>query len=211
LGMKRKEKLEECTYCGKWRELTHDHVPPRCLFSKPRPSDLVTIPCCASCNGEMSKHDEYFRIAITTGIDAAQFPKESAESVRAINSLNRPSSRGFARTLLDSYERNPPRLRIRHDRIEIVLHRIARGLFYHHTNTRLPASIPFTCRLIAGREKIKPIGREMVSRLEKNLRTIGQGNFRYAFERFDVPERFGTNWLMRFYDLRTFLCITVSD
>src|SRR5713101_9098895 len=96
----------ECAYCGKRRELTRDHVPPSCLFSKPRPSDLITVPCCGPCNGELSKHDEYFRIAITTGIDAIRFPKENLNSVRAINNLTRPSSQRFARMLLQSYEAN---------------------------------------------------------------------------------------------------------
>src|SRR5271168_5407862 len=86
-----------CIYCGDARELTRDHVPPRCLFSKPRPNDLVTVPCCVACNRALSRHDEYFRIAMTTGIDREKFPKENAYSVRAINNLIRPASQGFAR------------------------------------------------------------------------------------------------------------------
>src|ERR1700676_4159588 len=69
-------KVGECIYCGETRQLTSDHVPPRCLFSKPRPP-LVTVPCCLDCNREFGKYDEYFRLAITTGINREAFPNES--------------------------------------------------------------------------------------------------------------------------------------
>lgn len=100
------ERVGECLYCGELRELTSDHVPPRCLFSKPRPA-LVTVPCCRDCNREFGKYDEYFRLAITTGIDRQAFPKENADSVRAINNLTRPESQGFARRMLKDYLPNP--------------------------------------------------------------------------------------------------------
>jgi hypothetical protein len=204
-------KAGECAYCGKRRDLTRDHVPPSCLFSKPRPNDLITVPSCGPCNSELSKHDEYFRIAITTGIDAAKFPRENADLVRAINNLMRPSSQGFARKLLRSYEANPARLKIDRERIGIVLHRITRGLFYHHANSRLPEWVPFEPCVVDPSREVAPVGREQINRLEENLKTIGQGNFRYAFERFTPHDPFGTIWLMRFYDDRTFFCITASS
>jgi hypothetical protein len=193
------------------RELTRDHVPPRCLFSKPRPHDLVTVPCCDACNRELFKHDEYFRLAITAGIDKQKFPKENADSVRAINSLIRPSSQGFTRFLLQNYKSNPSRLTVDPLRIQIVLYRIARGLFYHHSGERLPGTIAFVFRLIDASLKTNSDGRERINRLDGKLITIGQGVFRYAFEAFEQPDPFGTAWLMRFYDHKTFFCITASE
>ena len=200
----------ECVYCGKKCELTRDHVPPRCLFSKPRPSDLVTVPCCAQCNGEFQKHDEYFRIAITTGIDREKFPKENAESVRAINSLARPASLGFARSLLENYEPKSARLTIDRQRIEIALYRITRGLFFNHQNVRMSENIGFEFREVTDNLKTNAEGRERIERLAANLTTIGPGTFRYAYEAFFQPDPFGTIWLMRFYDHKTFFCITAS-
>ncbi len=202
--------MGECIYCGEQRELTRDHVPPRCLFSKPRPNDLVTVPCCEACNRELSKHDEYFRIAITTGIDRDKFPKENADSVRAINSLARPASQGFARFLLQNYEPNPSRFTFDAFRIEIVLYRITRGLFYHHRNIRMPGTIAFAFRMVDDSLKTNADGRERINRLEENMTSIGQGVFRYAFEAFEPPDPFGSAWLMRFYDHKTFFCITAS-
>jgi hypothetical protein len=200
-----------CVYCGELRELTRDHIPPRCLFSKPRPHNLITVPCCNNCNRELSKHDEYFRIAIAAGIDKEKFPKENADSVRAINSLIRPTSQGFAIHMLQNYDSNSSGLTIERSRIEIVLYRIARGLFYHHRGERLPGTIAFVFRLVDASLKTNSDGRERINRLDGKLTTIGQGVFRYAFEPFEQPDPFGTVWLMRFYDYKTFFCITASE
>jgi hypothetical protein len=202
--------LGECVYCGEQRALTRDHVPPRCLFSKPRPHNLVTVDCCVDCNRELARHDEYFRIAITMGIDREKFPNENSDSVRAINSLARPASQGFARLLLQNYERNPSRITVDARRIEIVLNRIVRGLFYHHREKRLPRTLEFVCSLVDASLKTSSEGRERINRLDGSLTTIGPGVFRYAFEPFEPPDPYGTVWLMRFYDHRTFFCVTAS-
>ncbi len=39
-----------CYLCGK-PATTKDHVPPKTLFAPPRPHNLITLPCCAECNG----------------------------------------------------------------------------------------------------------------------------------------------------------------
>lgn len=203
---------EECAYCGERGELTRDHVPPQCLFGKPRPNDLITVPCCEPCNRDVSKDDEYFRIAITTGIDAAKFPKENADSVRAINNLARSASQRFARSLLQSYQSNPGRLRVDKTRVRIVLHRVVKGLFYHHTNVRLPGTVRFAMRWIGSSASIEQPGLQSFPvGLDGNLISIGQGVFRYGFWPFEAPDPFGTIWLMRFYDHRTFVCVTTSN
>jgi hypothetical protein len=200
----------ECIYCGEQHELTRDHVPPRCLFSKPRPNELITVPCCARCNSEFQKHDEYFRIAITTGIDREKFPKENADSVRAINSLARPSSLSFARSLLENYEPESARFTFDGQRIEIALFRITRGLFFHHNSVRMSGNIGFAFREVTDNLKTNVEGRKRIERLAANLITIGPGTFRYSYEPFFQPDPFGTIWLMRFYDHKTFFCITAS-
>jgi hypothetical protein len=55
----KKEKL--CCYCGTRVATTKDHIPPRSIFNKPRPNDLITVPCCFKCNNEASQYDECFK------------------------------------------------------------------------------------------------------------------------------------------------------
>lgn len=206
-------KHSECAYCGEQRELTRDHVPPRCLFSKPRPDNLITVPCCNSCNKNLQKHDEYFRLMITLGIDPINFPQEFSDSIRAINSLSRLTSLDFARNLLRRYEAEPARMTIDSNRIGIVLHRIVRGLFYHHSGVRLPGAIPFDFCQVEHPLNLPASARELVGRLEGKLNTIGPGTFRFAYEfqSSSGSDPFDTIWLMRFYDQRSFLCATETN
>jgi hypothetical protein len=39
-----------CTYCGKRRPVTKDHVIPRCLFFEPSDERSIKVPSCGSCN-----------------------------------------------------------------------------------------------------------------------------------------------------------------
>lgn len=59
--MKVKEINTVCCYCGIKRATTKDHVPPKAIFTKPRPSDLITVPCCFECNNAASVSDEKFK------------------------------------------------------------------------------------------------------------------------------------------------------
>ncbi len=68
--MKSAEK--QCYLCGvivDGKSKTRDHVPPRGLFPKPRPSNLITVPCCESCNNEKSNDEEFFRLVATIGVN----------------------------------------------------------------------------------------------------------------------------------------------
>lgn len=60
-----------CYLCRRRPGLTKDHVPPKNLFPKPRPSGLITVACCHDCNNRFSKHDEYFRLVVSCCINRA--------------------------------------------------------------------------------------------------------------------------------------------
>lgn len=50
-----------CYLCGSLESLTADHIPPKGFFAPPRPN-LITVPCCASCNASYAKDDEAVRL-----------------------------------------------------------------------------------------------------------------------------------------------------
>jgi 5-methylcytosine-specific restriction endonuclease McrA len=55
-------KIGECAYCGDVGIITRDHVPPKGIFPKPRPANLITVPACSKCHSQQtSRDDEYFR------------------------------------------------------------------------------------------------------------------------------------------------------
>jgi hypothetical protein len=197
-----------CAYCGEWLEITRDHVPPRSLFSKPRPNYLITVPSCYPCNKGFSKHDEYFNLVVRLNIDRNKFPNENADSVKAINNLARPESLGFAKSLLQKYEPAPARLEVDRTRVGIVLCRIVRGLFYHNLGMRLPEFVPFQFVSLGDQPKKAAALTDVIDMLARNLQTIGGGVFRYAYAQCAPPDPFVTAWLVSFYDHRTFFCFT---
>jgi hypothetical protein len=73
---------KRCYVCGKTAEetpegkLTKDHLPPKNLFPKPRPANLITVPCCYSCNNSAHNDDEYFRIAVSCMYNADKIGKQ---------------------------------------------------------------------------------------------------------------------------------------
>src|SRR5947209_4210448 len=90
---------ENCTYCSA-KATTRDHVPPRCLFPKPMPPDLVTVPCCKDCNQKASLDDEYFRTALAMRDDLYERPEVQPLAEKALKSFARPERQGLAKRIL---------------------------------------------------------------------------------------------------------------
>lgn len=44
------QNIQLCCYCGVRKATTKDHIPPKSIFNKPRPCDLITVPYCFECN-----------------------------------------------------------------------------------------------------------------------------------------------------------------
>lgn len=55
-----------CYLCDSSEDVTRDHIPPSGFFPDPKPSNLITAPCCRKCNESYSKDDEAFRAWITS-------------------------------------------------------------------------------------------------------------------------------------------------
>ena len=91
IGHKQVMNSISCTYCGKPKPETTNHIPPACLFPSPRPSDLITVPCCLDCNGGASKDDEYFRMMMVMRRDATHpaVPSSCLRSSEALANLAR--------------------------------------------------------------------------------------------------------------------------
>src|ERR1700730_16538951 len=96
-----------CAYCRQEKELTRDHVPPKILFSKPCPPDMLTVPSCDECNQSFKANDEYTRAAIALDIRAASHSDVIGSLATLMRSLRRPEARGFARYFASQMETIP--------------------------------------------------------------------------------------------------------
>ena len=141
------ETQQQCVYCPR-PATTHDHVPPKSLYTPPLPQNVVTVPACDPCNNRASKDDEIFRNELS--IMAGSFG-ESANAAERLQPTMRSILRNRAtRTrmvtsaqLVERYSTGGiylghgyavplvPGLQQR------VITRIVRGLHWHHFQNRL--------------------------------------------------------------------------
>lgn len=221
----RNRRVGECVYCGELGPVSRDHIPPSNLFAQPRPSNLITVPACDRCNSAASLDDEYFRLAITAGIDPARFPDESALSLEAIHKLSAPQKRGLAKTMLSNFSKRPlltpaglylgeiGALNIEASRIQRVVSRVVRGLYFHHLGKRLLSThtISVLSDWLSPDFPDKDLLADVQAILEwislGESREIGCGIFSYRYRMLEEDAGESIWWLC-FYDHRRFLCST---
>jgi hypothetical protein len=196
-----------CAYCGA-PATTRDHVPPKNLFLRPRPSNLITVDSCNDCNNGNSANDEKFRTFISLSVGVASSNSLELWKKGAFPSLlhNRRELRRVAGTMEEVpvysrgglylgrataalFEQEP------HDR---TIQRIIRGLYFHEFTEPLPQNCPIEVFIVDSR---KPGWQDCLRQTIRlmQVRNIGGAEvFEYAFAR--APERPQSSlWLFRFY------------
>lgn len=209
-----------CTYCGSWKRLTKDHIPPKCLFGKPRPNDLITVPCCNQCNVSASKDDEYFRLMLAMRDDAGDHPEAQKVLPQVIRSLQRPQARGLQGSLMENinefYSSNKkgfiePRASYDVDlqRLDDVASRIVKGLFWKESGERLPhdyeANAYNDSGIISHSRNGLAIFREL---LEQQPKIMGRSAFQY-WTKAVAEDKYISAWILQFYESVVFFCFTV--
>src|SRR5260221_7991451 len=63
--------MDKCYLCGSTKNLTRDHVPPEGFFPPPKPTNLITLPCCEDCHRPLSLQDEAFRLWVASVANAS--------------------------------------------------------------------------------------------------------------------------------------------
>jgi hypothetical protein len=72
MAKRKRTHLITCPYCrGEIRfcDSERDHVPPKSLFPKPWPSDMITVRCCPECHDRESVGDELLKFMGGAGLD----------------------------------------------------------------------------------------------------------------------------------------------
>jgi hypothetical protein len=203
-----------CTYCGLTCALSLDHVPPKCLFAKPRP-DLITVPSCATCNGKFSKDDEYLRLVLVSRHDTGAHRDAQGVWEAAMRGLGRVDQLGLAKRLLSRAKevelRTSAGLHIGHgavfepeiSRIEAVAIRIVRGLYYHKYQRRIPEAHhyrSFILDLVDAKAQAALALKEMVRKLTSSQPDV-IGNRAFAFwHQLVVGQEHASAWLLEFYE-----------
>lgn len=215
-----------CVYCGVRPAVSDDHVPPRALCAKPRPSDLVVVPSCKPCNEGASKDDEYFKTVLVLKDKAGNHPEALAVRDSVFRGLAKPRKIRFTRRLLagvrDVSIRTEAGLHLGRSaafdvdltRLDRVVARVTRGLYWHHHNhVRLPHDHEV---VTWSEEGLRGIARQAAQRMRRVLiepvlanppDLIGRGVLRYWHAASDREHV--TGWLLEFYGDVRFLAFTV--
>jgi hypothetical protein len=202
---------EECCFCGDPVEC-RDHIPPRGMFPNPKPTDLITVPCCKQCNEETMLDDEYFRWFVATGSgespEAERLVKERVlKRFRDRPALLETILRGSV--LVDVYSKGGifleqrPGFRYDRKRIQRIIEKITRGLFWHEKGSRLGndySVIDF---------KLNPVMPDELLQVVQTtpLKSVANGIFRYGFTQCAEDEN-SALWVFVFFDQMLILTMT---
>ena len=178
----------KCAYCGFRDGTNRDHVPPKSLFLKPLPIDLVTVPCCHICNNGFSKLDEEFRFYLSV-MEGADSPASSAFWSKHALPTARQNRRLLRQVLHDSYRANittPTGLSIGDQLVTRIptrlvnqsIERMARGLYNDEFKEVLGNSVNFSVTISGENDHAL---RHLVTTLMPHCqyRSVGGAQFEY--------------------------------
>lgn len=200
--------------------MTRDHIPPKALLTSPLPNDLLTIPACSKCNGGASGDDEYFRNAICMSTYRSNNRHGIAGSERAVRSIKR--SNALRKEFVQSAHRVPvfspggivERIGLAFSvdvkRINRVIKRIYRGIYYSQTRELLPESFDVSVDThqsyaVVDAETKAFMKSTVLDPLNSSVgKVFAEGLFRYRFARPDSASAFSV-CVMLFYNRLDFL------
>ncbi len=203
-----------CIYCGAPDPTNRDHVPPRCLFSKP-PTDAITVPSCRGCNERHGKNDERVRNLLTSLASTEKHPAIQDElSGRRDRALNRDlttRSGKHVEHLLDSimpveihtragvYLGNGFAFKLDQPVVDRFLSRLTRALLWHE-NAVVALDCEIEWRIAPSRSDLDGMPAEERAFLLSPSRngSVGGDVFRYAG--YVRPGSASSLWLFGFYE-----------
>jgi len=217
--MSKKLKLRECTYCGNTENITKDHIPPKNLFSPPRPNNLISVPCCQNCNQIASKDDEYFRAMLTMRIDTYEHPDVTKNWQKVLRSLKNPRKTGMRKSIMSTlkeislytpggiYLGVSGMLQVNVERLLKVTERIIKGIFYFENDFRLPTDYNVKSFFLESVRIDKDVINLISMAKTASPKTIGNGVFTYWSK--PTIEDINTNlFLLLFYEKVAFIGFT---
>jgi hypothetical protein len=200
--------VKVCIYCGQLKEVTKDHVIPKCLFTQPYPLNLVTVPACDNCNREKSLNDDYLRDYLVTDNYVSQSPTAQEIFIQKTLSSQRQGSSVIAREVVSKARFEPlytkggiyigdfPSLQIDGKRIETIFKTFVKGLYYDSQKKLFPDGYVFDLRRHFPWD-FHNIWAEF-TKLQPRVKILGNV-FGCAFQKAEEDD-FTTIWLFWFYE-----------
>lgn len=127
-----------CAYCG-GQPSTRDHVPPKVFLDEPYPSNLIVVASCLECNNSRSADEVYVACALELASTPSGDPARIERDVIIRTFDERPAllDRVRLQTLGDGTAIRPEM-----DRVEMVMGKIATGLWRYETGEEAHDRLP---------------------------------------------------------------------
>lgn len=201
---------------------TKEHIPPKALFPKQKDllgelglrKQLITVPSCEEHNNGKSKDDEYLAFCLSTCFhgNAIKNTLFNTKVMRAIN--RRPETYS---NFLDNYQHvalKHPDGEVEHTaayaidlkRFDSIMSHLARGLFYHHTQTKWKSDVIVMSNELLDlnsthAEKINEFTDDTIKRVSalfSDIKSHGQNPEVFSYKIYDDRPK-GFVILMNFY------------
>lgn len=201
--------VSTCTYCCVSEATTDDHVVPEGLFPSPPPEGYIKVPACYACNNGFSRDEEYFLIAVLGPATVS-----SPEAIRVLERLGeehrggRRKRAGLAARFLDArtpvdvqtpggiYLGSAPGFQMEVERVNRVLSKMVRGLYFHEYSRRLPSDAVVFVEISPDLDRLRaPVFSAALAQAPKRLGAVFTWR---AFAVEGAPTC--TSWAMGFYD-----------
>ena len=150
-----------CYLCGQELvgEINDDHVPPRQFYAqelrRTHSPNLLTIPTHKSCNSSYQRDEEYF---VHTMIPLAKDSYSGQPLFRGVlDAYAQGKKRGLGKRVLEEFDQRPSGLYLppgqlvkRYDaaRVNRVIWKIVRGLFFHREGKVIPDDTPRNINIV---------------------------------------------------------------
>jgi hypothetical protein len=207
-------------YCGKETERSgrnREHFIPRGLWDGPRPNRTLTVPAHKTCNGDFAVDDEFFRDVVVAmqGADKHPVARKLIDGKVTRSYERRPHllaahlrNFGMRETMTSSgmYLGAKPVFEVEMDRLQRVLNKICRGLFYAHTDRPL-AETHVVQSFTVNDEKLDDNLWFIISNLPPAV-DFGDTVFRYRYY-LGTQDANNSYWLLMFYEAVLFVGRTV--
>lgn len=201
---KKKPNSQLCAICGKRSATTVDHIPPKSIFPKPRPNNLITVPACFSCNWGASRLDESFMVYLSLHVGMDNIETERLWKNHALRAVkhNRRLRNRLLTTMKPVYLKSPggiiteqrmgsPWDSEAHDKI---IERMIRGLYFYHFSDILGDRVKYNVQWLP---RIPDEIHEMSKEWQQHV--IGSGQIVYRYGRAQ-EDPLHSVWLFQFYD-----------
>jgi len=222
-----KKRKGQCVYCGSEKsKLTEDHIPPKALCAKPYPTDIVKVPSCRSCNVGASLDDEYFKTIMVLKDGAGSHPEAVGIRDSVFRGFQMHQKLGFARSIVHGirlvdvrtmaglYLRPQAAFDVNLGRVDRVVARITRGLFWYHKRDRLPDQFDVAVCSEEGlsgldNRNVQAIREEVIIPVLNNPEhAVGRGVMHY-WHAFATDHAHVSAWLYEFYGDVRFIALVV--